>query len=192
VTPPKGGENFILSVARHTEVKGVDVLLRAFARVLRLHPQLRLVQIGGGALTPELKALAVQLGVEKSTNFLGPQPPAAVLTYLQSCKALVLSSRQAQSGAVEAFGLVLSEAAACGVPCIGTRVGGIPEAVLDGETGFVVEAENIEELAEKISLLITDQGLAASMGKRGREMVCDLFDIRVQTRKLEALYATLS
>lgn len=188
VIPEKGGANFILSVARHTEVKGLDVLLRAFARVVRLHPTLRLVQIGGGALTLELKMLAVELGVDGSVDFLGAQPPAEVLRYLQACKALVLSSRQAKSGAEEAFGLVLSEASACGVPCIGTRVGGIPEAVKHGETGFIVESENVDELAEKISVLISDPELASAMGKRGREFVCDMFDIKTQTHKLETTY----
>lgn len=189
---PLDGNDFILSVARHTEVKGIDVLLKAFAQVARLYPKLRLVQIGGGALTNELKTLTIQLGIEDKVDFLGPQPPAVVLSYLQTCKTLVLSSRQALSGAEESFGLVLTEASACGVPCIGTRVGGIPEAVVDGETGFVIDSENIGELAEKITLLISDQGLAQSMGQRGREMVCDAFDIRIQTKKLENFYAQLS
>lgn len=192
ILPAKGGECFILSVARHTEVKGIDILLKAFARVVRLHPMLRLVQIGGGELTQQLKTLAVQLGIENSVDFLGPQPPEKVLTYIQASKALVLSSRQAQSGAEEAFGLVLIEAAACGIPCIGTNVGGISEALVNNETGFLIETENIEELAEKISVIVSDSDLANAMGKRGREMVCDMFDIKTQTKNLEALYERLS
>lgn len=188
----KSEAQFILSIARHTDVKGIDLLLKAFARVVRLHPYLRLVQIGGGALTTKLKTLVVQLGIEENVNFLGPQSPVEVLPYLQSCAALVLSSRQSKTGAEEAFGLVLSEASACGVPCIGTRVGGIPEAVVHGETGFIVEPENVEDIAEKISVLVSDRDLANAMGRRGREMVCDLFDIRNQTKKLEALYVQLS
>lgn len=186
-----GGERFILSVARHTDVKGVDVLLKAFAHVVRKHPDVRLVQIGAGELTQELKTLAAQLDIDKNINFLGAQQPSEVLKYLQACKVLVLSSRKAKSGAEESFGLVLTEAAACGVPTIGTRVGGIPEAIVHSETGFVVESENVDELAERISLLLSDADLAMAMGMRGREMVCDLFDIKVQTKKLEEMYASL-
>nr|WP_315464255.1 glycosyltransferase [uncultured Rhodoferax sp.] len=186
-----GGERFILSVARHTDVKGIDVLLRAFAHVVRTHPDVRLLQIGAGELTQDLKALAAELDIEKNIDFLGAQQPSEVLKYLQACKMLVLSSRKAKSGAEESFGLVLIEAAACGVPTIGTRVGGIPEAIVHGETGFVVESENVDVLAERISLLLTDKDLAMAMGMRGREMVCDSFDIKVQTRKLEAMYASL-
>jgi len=192
ISPAIGGNNFILSIARHTEVKGIDVLLKAFARVIHAHPEFRLVQIGSGTLTQELKELAIQLGIEKKVDFLGARMPAEVLSYLQACKALVLSSRQALSGAEEAFGLVLTEASACGVPCIGTRAGGIPEAVLHGETGFIVESENVDELAEKISVLLNDRELASAMGSRGREMVCDLFNIQAQTKKLEQMYQQLS
>ena len=187
----KSDEQFILSIARHADVKGIDLLLKAFAHVVRLHPKLRLVQIGGGPLTAKLKTLAVELGIEKNVNFLGSRSPAEVLPYLQSCTALVLSSRKSKNGSEEAFGLVLNEASACGVPCIGTRVGGIPEAVVHSETGFIVEPENVEDIAEKISILVADRDLANTMGKRGREMVCDLFDIRNQTKKLETLYEQL-
>lgn len=184
-------EEFILSVARHSDVKGIDVLLEAFAIVSRAHPRLRLVQVGGGSLTGALVDLATRLGIQKRVDFLGPQSHSQVLRYIQSARALVLSSRKALNGAEEAFGLVLIEAAACRVPCVGTRVGGIPEAVLDGETGFIVESENAQELADRILLLVTDRSLANAMGRRGREMVLDLFDIREQTRKLEALYRDL-
>jgi colanic acid/amylovoran biosynthesis glycosyltransferase len=180
---------FFLSIARHTDVKGLDILLRAFALVLIDYPDLRLVQIGGGALTGTLKALALELGVDKNVDFLGPQSSEQVLPYLQACLAVVLSSRKSASGAEEAFGLVLAEAAACEVPCIGTRVGGIPEAVIDGETGFLTEPENVQDLAEKMKLLFANPELRKRMGKRGREMACDIFDIKKQTKKLEKLYS---
>ncbi len=181
---------YILSIARHTDVKGIDLLLKAFALVLCDHPSIRLVQIGGGPLTKALKGLARTLGIDKSVDFLGPLPSETVLLYLQKCKALVLSSRRSTSGAEEAFGLVLVEASACGVPCVGTRVGGIPEAIVDGETALV-EPDNIVDLAEKISLLLSNPKLAVSMGQRGREMACNVFDLHKQTQQLESIYANL-
>lgn len=184
-----GGATFILSIARHTDVKGVDVLLKAFSRVVQMNSDVRLVQIGAGDLTEELKTLAAELNVDKSVDFLGPQNPSEVLKHLQACRILVLSSRQAKSGAEESFGLVLAEAAACGVPTIGTRVGGIPEAIIDGETGYIVEPEDPDELAERMLQLLADRKSAKAMGMRGRAMVCERFDIRIQTEKLENLYS---
>lgn len=182
---------FFLSIARHTDVKGLDVLLRAFSQVVDKHQNVRLVQIGGGDMTEALKKMAVELGIAENVSFLGPKSPDEILPYLQSCVALVLSSRKSKSGAEEAFGLVLLEASACGVPCIGTRVGGIPEAVVHGETGFLTEPEDAEDIADKMNCLLTNPYLVESMGNRGRAMVCEHFDIVKQTAKLEKLYAQL-
>ncbi|MDP3538776.1 MAG: glycosyltransferase [Azonexus sp.] len=186
-----GRRPYVLSIARHTDVKGLDLLLRAFALVANTHPDLRLVQIGGGELTESLKNLASTLKIEGRVDFLGPMPSEKVLPYIQDCLGVVLSSRRSVSGAEESFGLVLIEASACGVPCIGTRVGGIPEAIVDGETGFLVEPENVNDLAEKVSRLVSEPELAASMGKRGRKMVCESFDLHKQTAQLEVIYTQL-
>lgn len=182
---------YILSVARHTSVKGIDLLLKAFSIVLRSNPTLRLIQIGSGTLTRDLKLLAKELKIGRNVSFLGALPSAQVLPYVQHCNALVLSSRRTSSGAEEAFGLVLTEASSCGVPCIGTRVGGIPEAVVHGETGFLTEPEDVYDLAEKIAQVVSNPDLANSMGRRGRELACDVFDLRKQTRSLESMYAEL-
>ncbi len=184
-------KKYILSIARHTDVKGIDILLKAFSKVSNLFPDVQLIQIGAGQLTNQLKLLASKLGIMQQVNFLGSCSHEKVLYYIQSCEILVLSSRISQSGAEEAFGLVLNEASACGIPCIGTDVGGIPEAIEHGSTGFIVNPENITELAERMATLISDSDLANSMGKRGREMVCDMFDLQKQMKILERLYEEL-
>ena len=184
----EASEGYIVSVARHTNVKGIDVLLRAFALVVKVWPALKLVQIGGGPLTGELKALAQELGVASSVVFLGPKPSSEVLAYIQNSLALVLSSRKSHDGAEEAFGLVLNEASACGIPCIGTQVGGIPEGIVHGETGLVVPSEDPAALADAINTVVGGPALAAEMGRKGRVLVCEKFNLRKQTKKLESLY----
>lgn len=192
VETPLQGRRFILSIARHTDVKGLDILVDAFSVVARRDPQLLLVQIGSGELTTKLKAQASDLGVRNRILFLGAQPHREVLRYLQGCELLVLSSRRARNGAEESFGLVLAEAAACGAPIVATRVGGIPEAVLEGETGLLVPADNSEKLAEAISTLCNCPDVSSEMGRRGREFVCDCLNLGKQTHILESIYSEIS
>ena len=188
MSPQDERHSYVLSVARHSEVKGLDILIRAFARVADRHPALRLVQIGAGALTPQLKALVESLGLEQRVDFLGARPSRDVLRYIQGCCLLVLSSRKARNGAEESFGLVLAEAAACGIPTIGTRVGGIPEAVVDGQTGILVPPDDEMALAASMDGLLGNPDLALEMGRRAREWVCDCFDLERQTARLERIY----
>lgn len=190
--PILDGMPYVLSVARHSEVKGLDVLIEAFARVAARHPGMRLIQIGSGGLTPRLKALVTEHGLDGRVVFLGAQPPREVLRHVQNCQLLVLSSRRARDGGEESFGLVLTEAAACGIPTVATRVGGIPEAVAENETGLLVPPDDPEALADAIDALVGNPDLAEAMGKRARELACDCFDLHRQTRLLERIYAEVA
>ena len=183
---------YILSVARHVDVKGLDVLLRALQIVIGKVPRIRLVQIGDGQGTQELIDLAEQLEIRNSIDFLGSCTPDVVRRYLQRATLFVLSSRKTKDGAEEGFGIVLLEAAACGVPSVATRVGGIPEAVLDGQSGVLCEPDNPSDLAEKIMLLLTDEAFRQRIARQARQMACDKFDLKSQTRILEGIYDTLA
>lgn len=181
-------ERTILCVGRHVEIKGIDVLLKAFARIHGKHKGVKLIQVGAGPLTGELITLAKGLGIAGSTIFLDAQPSGRVLELMQSAEIFCLPSRTARSGVREALGIVFNEASSCGLPVVSTRHGGIPEAVIDGETGFLVPEGDSHSLAEKLDLLLSDKGLREAMGRKGRQLVCDSFDIRKQTMKLELLY----
>jgi glycosyltransferase involved in cell wall biosynthesis len=183
------GKPYILSVARHTEVKGLDGLIEAFSTIAHRYPDLELVQIGSGEQTAVLKARVAELGLESRVRFLGSQPPQKVLMHMQSCRLLVLSSRRATSGAEESFGLVLAEAGACGVPTVATRVGGISEAVAEGESGLLVDPDDPCALAAAMDTIIANPDVAAAMGRRGREFVRDCFDLHRQTKLLEQIYS---
>jgi glycosyltransferase involved in cell wall biosynthesis len=183
-----GGEPYVLSVARHVAKKGIDVLLRAFARLATRHPSLLLLQVGAGPLTGQLQALTRALGTTSRVRFLGAQAHERVTELMQGARALVLSSRTTVDGDSEGLGIVINEASACGVPVVATRHGGIPEAVVDGETGFLIAEGDDAALSDRLDALLSDMALARRMGRRGREYVSEMFNIRKQTRALEVVY----
>ena len=183
-----GRRMLILHVARLTEKKGTEYLLRAFSRLGRMAPEAELEIIGDGPLRPSLESLAVSLGIRERTRFTGPLPHSVVMEEMRKAGVLILPSVTARNGDAEGLGMVLLEAAALGLPVIGTQHGGIPEAVVDGETGFLVEERNVEQLADRMKTLLRDESLRARMGARARTLCERRFDIGRQTEKLEAYY----
>ena len=184
----KSDEPYILCVGRHVAKKGINVLLRAFAILARKHQTLSLLQVGAGPLTAELRSLAEALGIGSKVRFLGALGQIRIVELMQGARIFALPSQQAKNGDSEALGLAFNEASACGLPVVATRHGGIPEAVLNGETGFLVEERDELALSERLEQLLSDVPLAERMGRRGREYVREKFDLRRQTSALELLY----
>ncbi len=187
----KNNERYILCVGRHTEKKGIATLLSAFARIATKHPDVNLIQVGQGALTTKLQTLAKQLRIDRQVRFLGAQPHEKVLQLMQHAEIFALPSQVAKSGECEGLPIVILEACACGVPVVSTYHSGIPEAVIDGQTGFLVSEKDDRSLAEKLDILLGDRSLGKKMGQQGRELIKEKFDIRKQTAKLEAIYHSL-
>jgi len=181
----------ILHVARLVEKKGTADLLRAFAVVRQAVPGAELVIVGDGPLRSTLDDLAVELGVVSAVRFLGALPHPETLDWLGRSRLLCLPSVTAASGDQEGLGMVLLEAAASAKPVVGTDHGGIPEAVVDGATGFLVPERDPRALAERLIMLLRDAQLCEQLGKAGREMVLERFNLRRQTGKLETLYGGL-
>jgi colanic acid/amylovoran biosynthesis glycosyltransferase len=179
---------YVLCVGRHVPKKGIDVLLKAFARIAGKYPSLTLLQVGTGPLTRTLAALASALGLAGRVRFLGAQSHDKIVELMRGARVFALPSQEPASGDREALGIVFNEASACGIPVVATRHGGIPEAVLDGETGFLVPEKADTALAERLDRLLSDEALASRMGRRGREYVCEMFDLSRQTRLLERIY----
>ncbi len=145
-------------------VKGTRYLLRAFATVARRHDDVQLVIIGDGPLKRSLQALAASTGLRERVEFLGARPHAEVLALMRKAAMLVLPGVRTASGREEGLGMVLLEAAATGLPVIASRVGGMPECVLDGRTGFLVPERDAAALAERMGELLGGYRQAASDG----------------------------
>ncbi len=181
----------ILHVARLVEVKGTRHLLRAFATVAQRYDGVQLLIIGDGPLRRPLQALAAAAGIRDRVEFLGALPHADVLAWMRKAAMLVLPGIRTATGREEGLGMVLLEAAATGLPVIGSRVGGIPECILDGRTGFLVPERDDAALAERMGELLEDPVKRRQMGTAGRALVERRFDIERQTEALESLYDSL-
>lgn len=181
---------YVLCVGRHTEKKGIETLVRAWAKVERDHPDVLLKQVGSGDITAQLHLLARQLGIEGRIEWLGPQRHQAVLELMRGAEVFALPSQTAESGDSEALGIVFNEASACGVPVASTWHGGIPEAVRHGETGLLSDERDVDQLAANLHALLADREFSRRLGRQGRVWVEQRFDLSKQTRRLEAIYAS--
>lgn len=181
----------ILHVARLVEKKGTQYLIHAFSRVVRKCPDTQLVIIGEGPLRPQLERLAISAGLQQQVIFLGARPHSEVLNWMSKASVFCLPSVTSRSGDSEGLGIVLLEAQATGVPVVATRHGGIPEAVIDGITGFLVPERDVEILADRLIYLLENRDERRKMGRAARSMVEEKFDLKRQTAKLEEIYEGL-
>jgi len=181
--PGPGGPDTILFVGRLVEKKGVETLLEAFAIARRDRPEASLVVIGDGPLRPRLERLAGE-----SVRFLGAQPPEAVGEWMRRATLLAVPSVTARDGDAEGLPNVVVEAAASALPVVGTAHSGIPEAIVEGETGFIIPERDAGALAARLAAILGDPDLRARMGAAARAMAERRFDFVRQMRRLEEIY----
>lgn len=182
----------VLHVGRLVEKKGAALLIRAFAEVRRRHPHAELAIIGEGPLEGTLRRLAGELELGGSVNFLGALPHAEVRRWMRRAWVLAAPSVRAADGDREGLPTVVVEAAASGLPVIGSAHAGIPEAIDDGRSGFVVGQGDVAELAARIDQLMASADLRAGMAARSRALAEARFDAVRQGQRLEALYDRLA
>jgi colanic acid/amylovoran biosynthesis glycosyltransferase len=176
----------VVFVGRFVAKKGVDDLVEA----LGLLPRSRALFIGDGPLLARVRERAAALGLD--ATFLGAQDPAEVARRMAESKIFVSPSRTAPDGDAEGLPTTILEAASLGVPTVATRHSGIPEAVVDGETGLLCAEGDRAALAAAIQRLLADDALRTRLGRQARRHAEDHFDVRKQTRLLQELYETVA
>jgi colanic acid/amylovoran biosynthesis glycosyltransferase len=174
--------DLILHVARLVEKKGTQVLIEAMRHLTGA----RLVIIGDGHLRPALTRQAHEFG--DRIRFLGALSSDEVTKWMKRASVLAAPSVTAADGDAEGLPNVVVEAAAARLPVVGTIHSGIPEAVEDGTTGFLVPERNVEALAARLATLLGSESLRREMGAAARRLAERKFDRQMLTARLEAIY----
>ena len=177
----------VLCIGRLIAEKGIDLAVAAFGSLATRFPQSRLVVAGDGPERERLERQARDLGIANRVDFLGWVPPERMSAVVGGASVVLVPSR-----CQEAFGLVALEAALQGRPAVVARVGGLPEVVLDGETGFVVEPDDVAALARAVVALLDDPHLAARMGDAARTHAATRHGVARYADDYEQLYEHLT
>lgn len=179
-------DHSIIFVGRLVAKKGCMDLLQAAQRLQQKVSDLSITIVGDGPLRSELENFAQQ--AQLPVEFLGALPPESVKQKVARASVFCVPSNRAKSGDAEGLGMVFLEAQALHTPVVSYASGGVPEAVENGITGLLVKEYDHRQLAEAIEALLTDTAIRKRFMTAGRERVERQFDIRKQSKALEAIY----
>lgn len=189
-TPVFGRPKRVLFVGRLVEKKGVSNLINAARVVADRVPGAQFVIGGDGPEAPRLKQQAEELGVP--VRFLGRLTADEVRSQMDRARVFCLPSVTARNGDAEGLPIVLLEAQASGLPVVTSAKGGSTEGMQDGKTGFRFTEKNEHDLAVKLEKLLMDDVLLSRFSGNAADFVRENFDIKSQTKKLEAIYDRLA
>ena len=177
----------VLGFVKHLERKyGPDVLLESFAEINLRAPSTRLVMAGRGSMRDDLALRAVELGIAEKVEFRGQVEHRDVPEMMRSFDIFVMPSV-----CLESFGVAALEASACALPVVASNVGGIPETVVHGQTGVLVNRGDPLELARACLKIVEEPRLGQQLGKAGREFVLDHYQWHDTAARMEKIYESL-
>ncbi len=164
---------------------GILVLIEAFKMLVdEGMAHIRMMLIGKGSQEDLIRSKISEYGLDQIVKIIPPQPHENLKDFLNQMDIYVIPSLT-QS---ETFGVAAAEASACALPVVGSRIGGIPEVVSDGVTGFLVEPGNVSQLKTALKKLIADPDLRLSMGQKGLKLMIDRYDWHKNVRSLIECY----
>ena len=185
-----GSRPTIISVGRLVHRKGQDRLIQALPAIKSKVPDALLVFIGEGPHREELDRLAKEHRVADDILFIGRIDYRDLPSYLSMGDIFAMPCRSRLAGLeVEGLGIVYLEASACGLPVIAGDSGGAPDAVIPGETGFVVNGEDIDEISSRAVELLVNKDLRRTLGARGREWIVEEWNWKIWSEKFNKLLA---
>jgi len=176
-------EPHIVCAGRLVPEKGFDIAIYAFSQIRKRFPNAHLTIAGDGPLREGLEELADEQGLNGHFHFPGAVPHEEIPALLNTATLVVIPSRQ------DSFPVVAVEAAQMGRPIIASCIGGLPEAIVDGETGLLVDAEDVQGFSAAITRLLGDQAEARRMGQAARERAMTLFSFDRYVDAYDGVYA---
>ena len=178
----------LVSVGRLVHRKGQDRLVQALPSILAKVPNAHLLLVGEGPHRKHLEELIQTLKLENHTTLIGRIQYAELPLYLCAGDVFVMPSRSRFFGLeVEGLGIVYLEASACGLPVIAGNSGGAPDAVIESQTGFVVDGTDIQEIANASVALLNDPALCTALGSAGREWIVEKWRWEIWSQQFETL-----
>jgi glycosyltransferase involved in cell wall biosynthesis len=184
--------NSIVSVGRHTYKKAPYLTILAFQKVLVKHPNLKLVMVGTGEIFEVSKHMVESLGLQEKIILPGGLPREDIIKYLEQSFLFVQHSLVANNGDSEGTPVGIIEAMAAGLPVVSTRHAGIPDVVVEDETGFLVEEGDVDAMAEHILTLVNNRDLAKTFGKKGKAVIQENFTLEKHIDTINKVIANAS
>jgi glycosyltransferase involved in cell wall biosynthesis len=178
-------ERSLVYVGNLTAPKRAETIIRALQKVTEMDAECRLIIIGEGNLRPSLEALADELGLKEQVHFCGALPHEEVLEMLQGADVFVHCSDH------EGLGMAIMEAMGAGLPVVASRVGGVPDLVREGETGFMIPPDDVEKYAEKILILLHNDQLRQELGSNARHFAEKHLNKQTILAQLETVYGEI-
>lgn len=186
-TDPRGRPPHFLAVGRLVDKKGPHLTLLAFAKALQQVPGMRLTLVGDGPLASVCRDIVCSLGLQDSVDLVGSRGHDEVLSHMRESRGFLQHSLVAFNGDSEGTPNSVMEASASALPVIATRHGGIPDVVLHGETGYLVQEQDVDAMSDSICRIAVDPDLAYRLGVRGRDHMVTNFTRRMSLERLVTL-----
>jgi glycosyltransferase involved in cell wall biosynthesis len=180
----------IVAIGRLIAKKGFANLIHASALLVDRERSFRCEIFGDGPLENQLRAQIEELGLQERVQLLGAKPQPEIKERLANASVFVMPSMPEADGGMDNLPTVIMEAMATGLPVVSTRIGGIPEMVIDNQTGFLVQPEDAVALAGAIERVTNDRSLGRKLGQAGYERSQKLFSIEKNVRELYALLSS--
>jgi colanic acid/amylovoran biosynthesis glycosyltransferase len=180
-------DDLIVSVCRLHPIKGLSYALQAVARARNDFPTLEYVIVGDGPLEADLRAEAIQLGIDDCVRFAGGMTNVEACKLIRQAAVFLLPSVIASNGDRDGMPTAIAEAMQLEVPVVSSDISAIPELVADGITGILTPPGQVDDIARALSRLLNDRALRAQMGRAGKQKILAEFDV---VRNMDQLLTT--
>lgn len=186
-----GNSRVLMTVARLTPRKGHATVMRALARILAQVPDAKYLIVGTGPERQQLEQLAGELGISHAVRFAGYVAEQDLAEHYNLCDLFVMMNQEID-GDIEGFGMVFLEASSAGKPVIGGLSGGTQDSVVQGQTGFLVDPQDVKQVAAKLLLLLENKELREGFGATGRARAQSDFSWGTRAERLWELNRTIA